>query len=98
MLAEIPSASRAGEPARLRPQDRARHQRVTKHLRQIRERQKFEVHRPPWLESWLDENVSVARSGLGLQLSQRLLSYCCFECFMAVYTNPNVATSGCMKD
>src|SRR2546426_11950510 len=98
MLAEIPSATRAGEPTRLRLQDRACHQRVTKRLRRTRETQKFEVHRPPWPESWRLENVSVARSGSGLQLSQRLLSYSCFDCFMAVYTNQNAGTSGCKID
>src|SRR6266852_9864648 len=93
MLAEIPSATRAGSPARLRLQGRARHQRVTKHLRQIRETQEFEVHRPPCPESWRLESVSLARAGSALQLSQRLLSYCCFKCFMAAYTNRSVATS-----
>ena len=62
------------------------------------ETQKFEEHPPPWPESWRLENVSVARSGSGLQLSQRLLSYWCFDCFMAVYTNQNAATSGCKID
>src|SRR5712692_1314220 len=67
MLARTPSASRAGLLARLRQQDQARHQQVTKHLRQTRETQKFEAHRPQWQVSWRLENVSVARAGMGLQ-------------------------------
>src|SRR5438876_5145705 len=65
MLAEIPSASRAGEPARLRLQDRARHRRARKCLRQIRETQKFEAHRRPWRESWRLGNVSGGESRIG---------------------------------
>src|SRR5712692_12049680 len=97
MLARTPSASRAGLLARLRQQDQARHQQVTKHLRQTRETQKFEAHRPQWQVSWRLENVSVARAGMGLQLSQRLLSCWCFKCFMAAHTNRNAETSRCKR-
>src|SRR3989442_1616485 len=83
MRAEIPSASRVVEPRRLQPRDRARHRRVTKRLRQTMETQQFEVHRPPWPESWQLENASVARAELGPQFSWRLLSYCCFEFSLA---------------
>jgi len=88
MPAEIPSATPAGEPTRLQPRDRARHQRATKRLRQTKETQKFGEHRPPWPESWQ------TRAWRGHpQLSQRELSYCCFEYFMTAYTSRNRATS-----
>src|SRR5438034_9386594 len=57
MLAETPSATRAGESRRLQLQGRARHRRATRHLHQIRGTQKFEVHRPLWPESWRHGNV-----------------------------------------
>src|SRR6266542_3330692 len=46
-----------------------------KALRQTMETQIIGGHRPPWQESWRLENASVARAGLGPQLSQRLLSH-----------------------
>src|SRR5260370_39427455 len=94
MLAEIPSATRAGSPAGRRLQDQARHQRATKRLPQTMETQQFEEHRPPWPESWRLKNVCAAGEGLWLQLWQRLLSDCCLEYFMAAYTHPHAPSIG----
>src|SRR5207253_5615121 len=62
MRGEIPSASPADEPIRLRLQYRARHRRGRERPRRITETQKFAEHRPPSPESWRHGNVSGGES------------------------------------
>src|SRR5216684_4923091 len=47
-MAEIPTASQEGEPARLRYRNRVCHQRATKRLRRITEKRRFGVHPQRW--------------------------------------------------
>src|SRR5579863_3356281 len=76
--AEIPSASRAGEPLRRQRRSRGRHPQATKRLRRITGTKRFEVHQPLWPEAWRCEIVSEARAGPEHQLRLGLLSYCLF--------------------
>src|SRR6058998_1925369 len=70
MQGETPSASRAGEPTRLRLKYQARHQREIKRLQRTAETQRFEAHRPPWPEPSRLESASEAGAILGLESSQ----------------------------
>src|SRR5260370_40711041 len=67
-------------------------------FRQTMETQEFGEHRPAMAGILAARKRERGESGSGPQLSQRLLSYCCFEYFMTAYTSRNVATSAYRRD